>query len=42
MEELHTSVVTQFEELIEDVDAVDLDMKQYLSNLRQGVEALVS
>ena len=35
-------MVTQFEELIEDVDAVYLDMKRYFSNLCQGVEALVS
>jgi hypothetical protein len=42
MEELRTRVTTQFEELIEDVDAVDLDITRYFSNLRQGVESLVS
>ena len=41
MEKLRASVVTQVEELIEDVDVVDLDMKRYFSNLCQGVEALV-
>jgi hypothetical protein len=42
MEDLCSSVVTQVDELIEDVEAVDLDLKRYLPNLCQGVEALVS
>ena len=42
MEGLRSSLVTQLDERSEDVEAVDLDLKRYLPNLRQGVEALVS
>ena len=42
MEDLRSSMVTQVNELIEDVEAVDLDLKRYLPNLCQGVEALIS
>ncbi len=42
IEELRASVFTQVEELIEDVEAVDLDLKRYIPNLQHGVATLVS
>ena len=42
MEGLRSSLLTQLDELSEDVEAVDLDLKRFLPNLCQGVEALVS